>query len=69
MHYDHDIVAHITEVPTIEISDGIVLVRYRIGGAPVLRTLTLKTANKAGERLARAMARYAAGEQNVIVDD
>jgi hypothetical protein len=63
------VIAHVTEAPTVEISDGIALVRYRIGGVRLRRTLSVKTLEKAVERGQRALARYSAGEQNVIVDD
>lgn len=69
MHHDGEFVAHITEAPIIEISDEIVHVRYRSGDFRQTRAMSIKVATKAGDRLARALARYAAGEQNIIVDD
>jgi hypothetical protein len=69
MGQKYEIIAHITDPPIVEISDGLVRARYRSGGRHMENSLSVKTLAKTGDRITRALARYAAGEQNVIVDD
>lgn len=64
-----DLVAHIARPANIEISDGVVHVREESGNHRIERTMSVKTARRTLDRLSRALERFAAGEQNVIVDD
>lgn len=64
-----DLIVHIASAGEVEISDGIVYIRERSGGRNIERTMSVRTAQKTVERFQRALERYAAGEQNVIVGE
>lgn len=64
-----EIIAHITEAPTIEISDAVAHVRDRSGNVRIDRAMSVRSFTKYVERGQRALERYAKGEQNIIVDD
>lgn len=55
----------IHEPPVIEITAGVVIIRYRDGE----RAMSVKTLARAVDRGNRALQRHAAGDQNIIVDD
>lgn len=56
--------------PTIEIREHVIRIRGKyVGGGTFKVTTTVGTAEKFGDRLARALARYSAGETDILVDD
>jgi hypothetical protein len=69
MDIGHEFNAHICDTPTVEISDNIVHVRFRSGQVRAETTMSVRLLTKSVARANRALERYAAGEQNIIVDD
>jgi hypothetical protein len=64
-----DITAFIECPAVVEISGGVVRICERSGEQRIERTMAIKTAAQTGERIKRALERYAKGDENVIVDD
>lgn len=62
-------VAHITAVPVIEIRQNVASGHYRSGDVRTPWATTVPILRATGERIARALERYAAGEQDIVVDD
>lgn len=65
----NEFIAHISEAPTIEISDGVAHVRDRSGNMRIERAMSIKSLTKYVERGQRALERHANGEHNIIEDD
>jgi hypothetical protein len=56
--------------PTITIREHVVRIRGKtVGGGTFKITTTVGTLEKFGDRMVRALARYAAGETDILVDD
>jgi hypothetical protein len=64
-----EFVAFISEAPTIEISGGVAHVQDRSGDVRVARAMSVRMLEKYGDRINRALSRYAGGETDIIVDD
>jgi hypothetical protein len=62
-------IAHMSDAPKIEISDGVAWIKGRSGGERTVETMSVRILQQYADRIGRALARYARGEQNVIVDD
>jgi hypothetical protein len=62
-------IAHMSDAPKIEISDGVVWFKSRSGGERTVETMSVKVLQKLVDRGHRALDLHAAGEQRVVVDD
>jgi hypothetical protein len=62
----HHLTAFIQEVPVVEISGGVAIVRHR--GEPE-RAMPVRTLSRFVERCQKALRRHAAGDENIIIDD
>lgn len=69
LHRPDEFAAFVQEPPTIEISGGVALVRYRTGTLCAERAMSIPNLARAVDRAQRALKRHAAGEEIVIVDD
>jgi hypothetical protein len=63
------IVAFYSEPPRFEISNGIVNIRLRSGGDVTEMAMPVCTFIRAIDRSQRAIKRYTAGAESVIIDD
>lgn len=62
-------VAYIAGPSAIEIRSGVVHVRDRSGAQCIERTMSVKVLADNVKRGERALARFASGEENIVVDD
>jgi hypothetical protein len=57
------------EPPIIEISGGVVLIKYRPGSCCSDRAMSVRVLQKGVERAQKALRQHAAGDEYVIIDD
>jgi hypothetical protein len=62
-------VAYTTEPPVISISGNVAQKTFRSGGRQIRLAMPVAVLRATRDRLNRALDRYAAGEEDILIDD